>query len=473
MSATPTGAAWTCPQCQRRVPGYVLECRCGFQYVPFADDSAEVPSRVTVKGGGAGRLTSLLLAGAALTVMGVGAAVYLNRPAAAVSTVSSDRAGSTAANASAPRTAPEAPMAPVAPEGRGVRLSLPESEAIVPPNPAAAAAPAPAAPLSRSIEDIVSMAEPAVALVDASGARGTGFFIGPDTVLTNVHVIEGRSFVTVKLSGGETLGARVERTLPNVDLALLKTDKPHPQRYALELGTIEGVRSGQEVIAIGAPLGLQSTATRGIVSAIRNMGGVVLIQTDAAINPGNSGGPLLNRAGRVIGVNTLKIGGTAQSLGFAVAINHAQALISGRADSAVASAASASSPAMAMPSAPNESDSNRMAGQADYDRNIAALARAADQIDGRWTGFQRNCLVNSVNQGDANRVWFVIRDTLPTFKTADMWCSNNLNDFAAIVRDFSRAMGEASDRARRAGVYPGTMREVRRKYRLDWTGWDR
>jgi hypothetical protein len=352
-----------------------------------------------------------------------------------------------------------------------VRLSLPESEAIVP--PAAAAPAAPAAPLSRSIEDIVSMAEPAVALVDASGARGTGFFIGPDTVLTNVHVIEGRSYVTVKLSGGESLGARVERTLPSVDLALLKTDRPHPQRYALELGTIEGVRAGQEVLAIGAPLGLQSTATRGIVSAIRNMGGVVLIQTDAAINPGNSGGPLLNRAGRVIGVNTLKIGGTAQSLGFAVAINHAQALISGRADSAVASAASASSPAMAMPSAPTESDSNRTMGQTDYDRNIAALARAADQIDGRWTGFQRNCLVNPVNQGDANRVWFVIRDTLPTFKTADMWCSNNLNDFAAIVRDFSRAMGEASDRARRAGVYPGNMREVRRKYRLDWTGWDR
>jgi S1-C subfamily serine protease len=467
MSAAPTGNAWTCPQCQRRVPGYVLECRCGFQYVPFTDGSAEVPSRVSVKGGGAGRLTSLLFAGAALTAIGIGAAMYLNRAAGAVSDVGSERASAPAAP-----HATIAPSPPAAPAASGVRLSLPESEAIVPPNPAPAAA-APAPPISRSIEDIVSMAEPAVALVDASGARGTGFFIGPDTVLTNVHVIEGRSYVTVKLSGGDSLGARVERTLPNVDLALLKTDKPHPQRYALELGSIEGVRAGQEVIAIGAPLGLQSTATRGIVSAIRNMGGVVLIQTDAAINPGNSGGPLLNRAGRVIGVNTLKIGGTAQSLGFAVAINHAQALISGRADSAVASAASASSPAMAMPSAPNESDSNRIAGQADYERNITALARAADQIDGRWTSFQRNCLVNPVNQGDANRAWFVVRDSLPTFKTADMWCSNNLNDFASIVRDFSRAMGEASDRARHAGVYPGNMREVRRKYRLDWTGWDR
>jgi hypothetical protein len=317
------------------------------------------------------------------------------------------------------------------------------------------------------------MAEPAVALVDAGNARGTGFFIGPDSVLTNVHVIEGNSFVKVKLTDGTTLGARVERTLPNVDLALLKTDRPHPQRYALELGTIDGVRAGQEVVAIGAPLGLQSTATRGIVSAVRNMGGVILIQTDAAINPGNSGGPLIDRTGRVIGVNTLRMGGSAQSLGFAVAINHGQALISGRPDAAVAAASTSSAPGLAMPGRPAESDANRMSGQADYERHVAALARAADQIDGRWTNFQRNCLVNPMSEGDAQRVWFVIRDTLPTFKTPDMWCSNNLSDFARIVREFSGAMAQTNETARRAGVYPGVMREARRKYRLDWTGWDR
>lgn len=315
------------------------------------------------------------------------------------------------------------------------------------------------------------MAEPAVVLVDASGSRGTGFFIGPDTVLTNVHVIEGRSYVTIRLNGAPPLGARVERTLPNVDIAMLKTDRPHPQRAALELGTIEGVRAGQEVVAIGAPLGLQSTATRGIVSAVRKANGVVLIQTDAAINPGNSGGPLLDRTGRVIGINTLKIGGAAQSLGFAVAINHAQALISGRPDTIVSSAASA--PGMSMPAGPNAVDANRMAGQNAYERNVASLARNADQIDGRWQNFQRNCLVNAINQADAQRPWFVVRDTPPTFKTADVWCTNYLNDISSIVRDFSRAMAEIGEQARRAGVYPGVLREVRRKYRMDWTGWER
>ena len=473
--STTTGAGWTCPQCERRVPGYVHQCRCGFEYVPAEDSAAEVTPPMAVQDGGGGRLTSLLLVGIVLLALGVAAGMYLNRPTVTADTSAvpplSD-SGSVPGTTASTGRAPEAPSAPPAP-GAPVRLSLPESEAIIPAKPEVELPRVPSAPLSRSIEEIVSLAEPAVALVEAAAGRGTGFFIGPDSVLTNVHVIEGSSFVKVKLTDGTTLGARVDRTLPNVDLALLKTDRPHPQRYALELGSIEGVRQGQEVVAIGAPLGLQSTVTRGIVSALRNMGGVILIQTDAAINPGNSGGPLIDRSGRVIGVNTLRMGGTAQSLGFAVAINHGQALISGRPDAAIASASSSSTPGMAMPSRPNESDANRISGQTDYDRNMTALARMADQLDARWTNLQKNCLVNPFNQGDAQRVWFVVRDTMPTFKTPDMWCGNTLNDFAGYVRDFGRAMTETNENARRAGVYPGTMRETRRKYRLDWTGWDR
>jgi hypothetical protein len=291
-------------------------------------------------------------------------------------------------------------------------------------------------------------------------------------VLTNVHVIEGRSSVTVRLSGGLSLSARVERTLPNVDIALLRTDRPHPQRAALELGSVEGVRAGQEVVAIGAPLGLQSTATRGIVSAVRNADGVLLIQTDAAINPGNSGGPLLDRRGRVIGINTMKIGGGAQSLGFAVAINHAMALIS-NSTSAPAIVVPRDAPIMTMPSGPAASDTHRLAGQADYERNITALARRADQIDGAWQNFQRNCLVNPMNAGDAERPWFTVRDVSPTFKTADVWCANTREDLTGHVHEFARVMSEAGEQARRAGVYPGVLRELRRKHRIDWSGWDR
>ena len=90
----------------------------------------------------------------------------------------------------------------------------------------------------------------------------------------------------------------------------------------LPLGQVASVRTGQEVIAIGSALGLQNTVTRGIVSARRQAGRVVLLQTDAAINRGNSGGPLLDRNGVVLGVTTLKMGGQAEGLGFAVAADH-------------------------------------------------------------------------------------------------------------------------------------------------------
>jgi putative serine protease PepD len=294
--------------------------------VPGEDAQAEVPAAVAVQGGGGGRLTSLVLVGVVLLALGVAAGMYLNRADVTVATSAvpplSESASASARpemSASSGETSPKRPGDESREGGLGanVRLSLPESEAIIAPKPEVEVPRVPTAPLSRSIEEIVTMAEPAVALVEAAAGRGTGFFIGPDSLLTNVHVIEGSSFVKVKLTDGTVLGGRVDRTLPNVDLALLKTDRPHPQRYALQLGSIDNVRQGQEVVAIGAPLGLQSTVTRGIVSAIRNMGGVILIQTDAAINPGNSGGPLIDRSGRVIGVNTLRMGGQAQSLGFA------------------------------------------------------------------------------------------------------------------------------------------------------------
>lgn len=430
----------------------------------------DLPDPVRVSGGGGGRLLALVLLGVALVAAGVAVGLYMNRqtvtPEAALE-VAVEPLTPTDAGRQAPTEVSGAADAP--PPSDAPRLSLPESETISRPVEAPAAVAASARTLS--IEEIVSSAEPAVALVDASGSRGTGFFIGPDTVLTNVHVIEGRSFATVRLSGGTQLSARVERTLPNVDIALLKTDRPHPQRAALELGSVESVRAGQEVVAIGAPLGLQSTATRGIVSAVRNADGVLLIQTDAAINPGNSGGPLLDRRGRVIGINTLKVGGGAQSLGFAVAINHAMALISNTPSNAVVVPRNA--PVMSMPTGPAASDAQRNAGQVEYERNVMALARRADQIDGAWQNFQRNCLVNPANTGDAQRPWFTVRDAPPTFKTADMWCANTLDDLGGYVREFARVMREAGEQARRAGVYPGVLRDVRRKHRIDWTGWDR
>ena len=237
MAASQSGGSWTCPQCQRRVPGQLQQCRCGFEYIH--DTEAAEPA-TAVEGSGAGRTLGLLLV---LIGLGVAVGVFFSFSTNSSEQAPADLLGDQSQLATpANRTAVAAPVAPVppGPTDAAPRLSLPESETIVRSSPTPPPVPVaePSLPSGdRSIEDIIDASEGAVALIEAGQVRGTGFFIGPDTVLTNVHVVESTSFVTVKLTDGTAIPARVERTLPNVDIALLKTSKPHPRQSALQLGT--------------------------------------------------------------------------------------------------------------------------------------------------------------------------------------------------------------------------------------------
>ena len=201
-----------------------------------------------------------------------------------------------------PAPEPSAASSPSTP----IALSIP-----APPPEAAVAS---AAVIPASLEEVVSQAMAAVVLIETPSARGSGFFVTSDTVVTNAHVVEANGSVTLRMQDGSSQEARVLRAEPSIDLALVRVNSPRAAQAALPLGSIAGTRPGQEVIAIGSPLGmLQNTVTRGIVSGLRNAGGVMLIQTDAAINRGNSGGPLLDRSGRVIGIATLKMDPPARS----------------------------------------------------------------------------------------------------------------------------------------------------------------
>ena len=170
---------------------------------------------------------------------------------------------------------------------------------------------------------------PAVVSLRTPTASGSGFFLSPDTIITNEHVVAGHSQVTVRTHDGVERSGRVVMRQPSVDLATVKLAQPVPSRV-LAAGRVSDVRVGQEVLAIGSPLGIENTVTRGIVSGIRKLGAVSLIQTDAAVNPGNSGGPLLNRQGEVVGITTLKLS-RAEQMSFAVGIDHALPLLAGRA----------------------------------------------------------------------------------------------------------------------------------------------
>jgi S1-C subfamily serine protease len=169
-------------------------------------------------------------------------------------------------------------------------------------------------------------------------ASGSGVVLDDEGhVLTNNHVVEGASEVTVSLeSEGKMYPAEVVGTEPNSDLALLKVDAPASKLHPLTLGDSSKMEVGDPVVAIGNPFDLQRTVTSGIVSALQREiqapDGVTIdhvIQTDAAINPGNSGGPLINDAGEVIGINSqIYTGGEGNDgnvgIGFAIPINTAK-----------------------------------------------------------------------------------------------------------------------------------------------------
>jgi S1-C subfamily serine protease len=166
------------------------------------------------------------------------------------------------------------------------------------------------------------------------GGLGSGIVISPDgLVLTNSHVVGSSRQIRLRDIEGIVTDARVLGVDPDTDLALLRADGARDLHYAL-LGNSQDLRRGQLVVAIGNPLGFESTVTAGVVSAlgrsIRSVSGRTIedvIQTDAALNPGNSGGPLVSSSAEVIGINTAIISG-AQGICFAVASNTAQFVLS-------------------------------------------------------------------------------------------------------------------------------------------------
>ena len=195
---------------------------------------------------------------------------------------------------------------------------------------------------SEAVSSVVETVGPAVVRVDTRerggdkprGGTGSGVVISPDGLaLTNAHVVNGARDIRLSDTEGRTTEARLLGIDPDTDLALLRADAARSFAFA-PLGDSKTLKRGHLAIAIGNPLGFESTVTAGVISALgrslrATTGRMIedVIQTDAALNPGNSGGPLVSSSAEVIGINTAIING-AQGICFAVASNTAQFVLS-------------------------------------------------------------------------------------------------------------------------------------------------
>jgi S1-C subfamily serine protease len=200
---------------------------------------------------------------------------------------------------------------------------------------------------TTDIPTLFDRVSPAVVMISAQSVNpyrlqgrvvhiiGSGFLYDPNgLIITNSHVAFGRQTLSVTLDDGTVVPARLLGADPIYDIAVLQIPKPEKSKFAaLALGDSERLRVGESVIAIGNPLGLDQTVTRGIISGVNRILpdtplslNEPLIQTDAPINPGNSGGPLLNMCGEVIGMNTAIVP-DAQNIGFAIPINMVKSMV--------------------------------------------------------------------------------------------------------------------------------------------------
>jgi len=206
------------------------------------------------------------------------------------------------------------------------------------------------APIEQATIALFEAAQPSVVYIFTEGpvvmtpqgrtrqtGAGTGFvWDGNGHIVTNFHVVERAENVRVRLFNGDTVSGRVIGAAPDHDLAVVRVTNTRIGLKPLPIGTSADLKVGQMAFAIGNPFGLSRTLTTGVVSALdrrlptstyREISGV--IQTDAAINPGNSGGPLLDSAGRLIGVNTAIYSETGQSsgIGFAVPVDTVNSIV--------------------------------------------------------------------------------------------------------------------------------------------------
>lgn len=449
------GTGRVCPKCGRRVPRAVAKCRCG-AVLPADDAVADEPTERS-------QPWLVYLALIAL-VAGVGYWTYLRPPAQSVTSTSRPDVVALQPSEQAPTGKRE-----LSAEQRAWNAAAQMSDATKS-DPASKAEPIalsePSVAPSGSLEEMVDAAMPAIVLVETTTGRGSAFFVTNDTLVTNVHVVQQDQYVTLRRMNGSSVTARVQTRAPNFDIAILKVAQASPSQAYLPLATAHNLRPGQEVVIIGTALGtLQNSVSRGIVSGLRNSGGVTLIQSDAAANPGNSGGPMLDRNGRVVGILTAGYRNN-QGLNFAVSIDHARDILEGRETNLGTGAPKLGDIETAVPGR-TESDRRAQQGEQLFQQKVGSAEQAAASLDAAWQRFRSVCYKSPMLPRH-DREWFALFVPGGIPGDAAAGCIAYFQDMQGEMMKFRTFMKTTVDEARRANVLPGTIRDTLRAKRLNF-----
>ena len=458
----PSGLGRECPSCGRRVPRSVATCRCG-TVLP-----ADVESVVEDSGESSRRAWPTLVV-LALVFAGTAYWTFGRDTPVAPSPQSTESAFG----------APDALDGPpikreLSAEQRAwdasARMPVPDRERPASAEPLAAAPTDPA--VMPPLEEIVSRAMPSIVLVETTSGRGSAFYVQHDTLITNVHVVQQDGYVTLRRMDGSSVSARVHTRAPAFDIAVLKVTQGSVSQPFLPMGTSRSLKTGQEVVVIGSALGtLQNSVSRGIVSGLRNSGGVTLVQSDAAANPGNSGGPMLDRYGRVVGILTAGYKGQ-QGLNFAVSIDHARDILEGRQTNLGSGLTGLTNIQPMVPGgASSESDRRQQQGEQEFTQRIASAEEAAGTLDQYWQRFRSTCYKSPI-RGTYDREWFaVFAGAIPGDAAAG--CIDYYQSMTTEMNKFRDYMRQTIQGARRANLLPGTIRDTLRSNRLSADAWDR
>lgn len=465
-----TGRFWVCPECKRHVPVRSAQCQCGAERAAQPAGVVQVSPRAetTAQETGGGSL-SVGLGLAALLVVGLGIALTHNRQ----SRVSTVTTGPSSASSNRPlRTSTGILEASYARDAG----TLQASELLA---------------RAAGVSMVVEANQP------GGRVQGSGVLVAPDRVVTNKHLVDGSSSTAVR-AGPEYV--RVEGTYvhPEYDLALI-TVQPRPEAVPV-VRTARSLQPGEPVFLIACPEGGEPSISEGTLKSLRPFRDYALIESTVTLSAGETGGGLFDGQGRLIGITTDAIHEGTASLAIPVDI----VVAAGSPPPRIAEPPpQIAQPVVATPSAgtdvhsptpPNESaiETARRLGTQEFEERVAAMRKKADAADIAWERFRAGCReivtelsscasaagVQAVAAGD--RGWFVVG----VAATSALACSSarraewtaacaDAGTFFALTGQINAEMCTAEEHARKSHVLPGTRREIRSRYLLEWSGWDR